>query len=255
MSPSFITLTTDFGLADHRAAALEASVWRHCPTEARVVAISHLVPAYDRAHATHLLGAVYTEFPPSTVHIVVVAGHEGVAGEFLAAHFREHYFLLPDNGLLTLLTDGQPAEVVRLPPAPGLPARAVLAAAAGHLVAGDALVTLGEPADAVVELARAQPRIADDRLTGHVVYVDAYGNLITNLTRELMLAVGAERPFRVRFGRETVTETLPHYGAAEPGDVACVFDSRGRLCIGLRRGSATALLGLGVDAVVEVSFT
>ncbi len=253
MSAPLLTLLTDFGTADHRAAVLTAHVLRHSPPTARIIPVTHQVAPFNLAHAAYVLSAAFPEFPLGTIHVVAVAGHTGGVGEVLAAEFRGHFFILPDNGLLTLLTDGAPAAVVRLPRHPG-PARALLGIAAGHLASGRPLEDLGEPAETVVELRNRTVRITDDRLSGHIIHVDHFGNLVTNLTRDAITAVGAERSFTVRFGREAVPTIMAHYGEAEPGDIACVFDSRGHLCIGLNRGHAAELLGLTFDGPVEVVF-
>lgn len=253
MPTPLFTLLTDFGTTDHRAAALTAHLLRHAPTDARLVVISHDVPPFDLAHAAWVLGAAFAEFPEGTIHVVAVAARQAAGAPLLAAQFRGHFFVLPDNGLLTLLTDGAPAAVVRLPLQPG-PARVGLGRAAGLLAQGKPLETLGEVAETVVELHRPQIGLTDNQLLGHVQYVDRYGNLVTNLTRDMLIAAAAERPYTIRFGPEAIQRVLPHYSAAEPGEVACVFDSRGHLCIGLRQASAAQQLGLRFSAPVEITF-
>ena len=87
-----------------------------------------------------------------------------------------------------------------------------------------------------------------------MVHLDHYGNLITDITRTAVEAVGHGRPYTIHFGRETVRQVLPHYQAAPPGDAVCIFNSQNALCIGINEGNASELLGLHIDSQVEVTF-
>lgn len=272
MASPLLTVLTDFGSTDPRTATLSAHLLRHAPLEARLLPLSHAVRHFDLAHAAYLLGAAYPEFPVGSVHTVVVAPDVAAPGQWLAVRHAGHFFLLPDNGLLTLLlpTDTRPAsagagtseapdkaypEVYRLPALdPGAPARTLLGAAAGHLAWGRPLNELGEPATDYVRLHQPQVQLGDDHLRGHVIHVDHFGNLITTITADLLIALAAERPVRVRVGGEETYGLQPTYTAVPPGELAAVLNARGRLCVGLSRANAAQELGVGVDAVVEVVF-
>lgn len=257
---ALLTLLTDFGYRDHYVAALKARLLRLAPA-VQLLDISHAVEPFNIAHAVYVLGSVYADFPAGTVHLVGVSdlgqGY-GAAPAWHAAHYQEHYFVSADNGLLNLLCDGRPDELVSLPPPPGgnlaSPTRDVLAPAAVRLAQGEALSALGPPAPALHQLLNRQLRLQDHRITGHVVHVDHYGNLITNISRSAVEVVGRGRPPAVHFARETVRDLLPHFAAAEPGAAVCTFNSRDCLCIGIGQGHAAELLGLYYDSQVDVRF-
>jgi len=267
-----LTLLTDFGYRDHYVAALRARLLHLAPT-LPVMDLTHGVEPYNIAHAVHVLRAVFRDFPLGTTHLIAVSDYGASAAGAVttpawhAAEFAGHYFVAADNGLLPLLCDGVPAQLVRLegvvtptlPPATWAsalnPTRDVLAPAAVRLALGQPLSSLGPAVADLYLLTNRQVRLQDNRITGHVVHVDHYGNLITNIGREAVEAVGRGRPAAVHFGREIVRELRPHFAAAPPGEIVCAFNSQGCLCVAINQGHASELLGLYFDSQVDVRFT
>jgi len=250
-----LTLLTDFGYRDHYVAALKARLLQLAPA-ATVVDISHAVEPFDIAHAVYVLNSVFRDFPLGTAHVIGVNDHGiGATPTWHAARFRGHYFVTADNGLLALLCDGQPEELVALPAADTpSPTRDVLLPAAVALSQGAALADLGPVVTELHRLNNRQVRLQDDRITGHVAHVDHYGNLITNISREAVEVMARGRPLTVHFGREIVRELQPHFSAAAPGEAVTVFNSQGCLCLGICQGNAAELLGLHFDSQVDVRF-
>lgn len=253
---ALITFLSDFGYRDHYVAAVKAQLLRLAPT-VPVLDITHAIEPFNVAQAVHVLGAVFADFPLGTVHLIGVDDHGVGRRGWLVASWQGHYFVAADNGILTLLTDARPDDLVRLPiPAewPAAPTRDVLAAAAAHLALGRPLTDLGPLSTELYQLLNRQLRLQDHRITGHVVHVDHYGNLITNITSEAIEAVGHGRPCTIHFGRESVRGVSRHYQTADPGDAVCVYNSQGHLCIGMNQGHAAELLGLHFDSQVDVRF-
>ncbi|MBG8552056.1 SAM hydrolase/SAM-dependent halogenase family protein [Hymenobacter guriensis] len=251
-----ITFLSDFGYRDHYVAAVKARILQLAPQQP-VLDITHAVEPFNIAHAVHVLGAVYNDFPAGTVHLIGVSDWGRGAGSWRAARYQGHYFVVADNGLLPLLTDGHADELVELSTlAPtASPTRDVLAPAAVHLARGGLLSDLGQQAITQYQLLNRQLRLQDHRITGHVIHVDHYGNLITNITRTAVEAVGHGRACTIHFGRETVREILPHFQTADPGEAGCIFNSQDRLCVGINQGNASELLGLNFDSQVDVRFS
>ena len=253
---ALITFTSDFGYNDHYVAAVKARMLSQEP-QATIVDVSHAIEPYNIAHAEYVLGAVYGEFPAGTVHLVAVDTHGSKQGKFHAARYKGHYFLLADNGLLSLLTEGQPEAVVELKtdrPLMPFPAKDLLAQAAVYLAKGGDMEVLGEQTRNFRQLLNRQLRLNDHSITGHVIHVDRYGNLITNITADSVETIAHGRTFTIHFGRETVGRIFPNYNQVDDGDCCCIFNSRGQLCIGINKGHAADLLGLGFDSQVDVRF-
>jgi len=251
-----ITFLSDFGYRDHYVAAVKARILQLAPT-VPVLDISHAVEPFNIAHAFHVLNAVFRDFPAGTVHLIGVNDLGGPRAAWHAVLFQQHYFVAADNGLLALLCDGQPEEMVRLGAtnaATSSPTRDVLAPAAVYLAQGGLLTDLGPTTTQLYQLLNRQVRLQDNRITGHVVHVDHYGNLITNITQQAVEVIGRTRPFTIHFARETVREIAPHFQAADPGEAVCIFNSQGQLCIGINQGNASELLGLHFDSQVDLRF-
>lgn len=250
-----ITLLTDFGYRDHYVAALKARLLHLAPAQP-VVDISHGVEPFNIAHAAQVLQAVFRDFPAGTVHVVGVADHgAGPEPGWQAAAFAGHYFVAADNGILSLLSSGAPDELVALPAAVSpSPTRDVLLPAAVALAQGAPLASLGPVVSEFYPLNNRQLRLQDHRITGHVAHVDHYGNLVTNISRAAVEAVGHGRGFAVHFGRDVVRELHPHFSAVPPGEAVAVFNSQNCLCLGICQGNAAELLGLHFDSQVDVRF-
>ena len=271
-----LTLLTDFGYRDHYVAALKARLLQLAPS-LPVMDITHGVEPYNIAHAVHVLRAVFRDFPVGTTHLITVSDYGAsdagavATPAWHAAEHAGHYFVAADNGLLPLLCDGVPAQLVRLAspvaaPVAGTaptvnlqpmslnPTRDILAPAAVRLALGQPLSSLGQPVTDLYLLTNRQLRLQDNRITGHVVHVDHYGNLITNISREAVEVVGRGRPAAVHFGREIVRELRPHFAAAPPGEIVCTFNPQGCLSVAINQGHASELLGLYFDSQVDVRF-
>ena len=250
-----ITLLTDFGYRDHYVAALKARLLQLAPA-LPVVDISHGIEPFNIAHAVHVLQSVFRDFPMGTVHVIGVADHgTGPEPGWQAALFEGHYFVAGDNGILALLCDGAPEQLVALPAAGGAsPTRDVLLPTAVALAQGEPLTSLGPVVQDFHRLNNRQLRLQDHRITGHVAHVDHYGNLITNISRTAVEAVGHGRSFAVHFGRDVVREIHSHFSAVTPGEAVVVFNSQDYLCLGVCQGNASELLGLHFDSQVDVRF-
>ncbi len=251
-----ITFLSDFGYSDHYVAAVKAKLLALCP-DCKVIDITHGIAPFNIAHAEYVLDSVYRDFPKGTVHLVGVDTHGSKHGKFHAARHNGHYFLIPDNGLLSLLTDGQPDMVVELTldePLMPFPVRDVLAPAAVYLAKGGELEVLGERTYNIRQLLNRQLRLGDHSITGHVIHVDRYGNLITNITRDSVDTIAHGRTFTVHFGRETIGRIHPNYNQVSDGDCCCIFNAQNQLCIGINKGNAAELLGLDFDSQIDVRF-
>jgi S-adenosyl-L-methionine hydrolase (adenosine-forming) len=251
-----ITFLSDFGYTDHYVAAVKASILKINP-QARILDISHHIEPFNIAHGFYVLQSVFKDFPEGTVHLVAVDSQGSAEGRYHAIKYKNHYFVAADNGILSLLTDSRPDVMVELEVSGHLPhpAKDVLGPAAAFLAQGGDIRELGTETQSMRELLNRQLRLSDHAITGHVIHVDHYGNLITDISQDSMDAIGHGRSFTIRFARETVDRISPSYNAGDEGDCVCVFTSSGLLTIGINKGNASELLGLHFDSRVDVNFS
>lgn len=252
---ALLTFLSDFGLKDHYVAAVKAKILS-VNQMAQIIDISHHIHLQDLAQAAQVLGAVFRDFPPGSIHLVGVEGGGALFDGYVAAELEGHYILTADNGIFGLLSDLPPSRAVQLPikgEVSSFAARQILAPAAAQLSLGQALEKLGE----VTEVKRLLPRqnkMNKGQIIGAVARVDHYGNLITTIEKKDFTRLCAGRKFQVIIGRERQSSLVEHYLMVDPGDCFMLFNSSGLLEIGINQGSAQQLLGLSVDSPVRIEF-
>jgi len=251
-----ITLTSDFGYQDHYVAVVKATILQSCPTTT-VVDISHGIEPFSIVQGVHVLKAAYPVFQPGAVHIFSVQGSHTV-DRHIAFKWNEHYFVGGDNGFASLLTAVDIEQCVEIKAtakqAASFLAQTLYAPAAAKLAQGVPLQEIGQPVSTQQKLIARQPRIVEKRIIGHVINIDHYGNLVTNITKELFTQQCRDGKFEIGFARESIDSLHTYYTQVEPGDCICLFNSASLLEIAINQGNAAALLGLQYDSTVCVSF-
>jgi S-adenosylmethionine hydrolase len=250
-----VTFTSDFGRADWFVGVVHGVIHGLCP-EARVVDLTHDVPPGHVARAAFVLEAASPDFPPGTVHLAVVDPGVGTDRHALAVAARGQSFVGPDNGILEWALADPDARVhavterrfFRHPVSRTFHARDVFAPIAAHLAAGAATADVGAALAAPRRRPRPVPQRDDGRLIGQVVFVDHFGNALTNLTEgDLADAFPMVPPERldVRVGERTLRGLARAYGDSPVGTLLAIIGSSGRLEIAQVGGDASIRLGLG----------
>lgn len=246
---AIITLLTDFGGSDTYVAEVKAALLSRAPT-ATVVDVSHEVPPGDVRAAQYFLSRTWGRFPAGTVHLVIVDPGVGSNRRALAASTDGHFFVAPDNGILSVVATGRGARFVALPvlrdASPTFHGRDVFAPAAARLAGGTRLETLGSLVTTPQRLPFPVARREGREVLGEVVHVDHYGNLISNIPADLiqpdmvfLVAGQAIGPLRRTFGDVAVGHPVVYLG------------SGGTVEIAVRNGNATNHLGTGMGAEVR----
>jgi S-adenosylmethionine hydrolase len=193
MARPVIALLTDFGTRDHYTGTMKAVVLGICP-DVTLIDITHDIPPHDMTTAALELAASYKYFPVGTIFLVVVDPGVGSARRGIAADTGDYRFVAPDNGVLTAVLKETPAKRVvelterryaRPTVSRTFEGRDRFAPAAGWLAKGVDLSALGRSAGAIQQLAIPSPEIAGDVLSGEVLRIDRFGNLVTNIDRKL----------------------------------------------------------------------
>jgi S-adenosylmethionine hydrolase len=257
MPDPIITLTTDFGTASPYAASMKGVVLGLNPA-ARLVDLTHQIPPQDVRHAAFFLAAAVPCFPPEAIHVVVVDPGVGGARVLLYVEVGGRRLLAPDNGCWTLLEGAGSAHVIRLaeprfwrqPVSATFHGRDILAPVAGHLSLGVDPAQLGPRFDEWVRLTWHEPAASPEGLTGEVVFIDDYGNLITNIPGPAWAA----RPGRVTVGDRPVERRVRSYVEALPGMAVALVSSFGLLEVAVPFGSAARQLAAVVGTPVVVTW-
>ena len=201
-----ITLTTDLGHKDFYQAALKGSIITQYPA-VRLVDISHDIPPFDIQYAAFVLKNAYPYFPPETVHLIGIDSlYNNEETRYLALRYNDHYFVGADNGIFSLILDGKPQEIVELNIIQDLkylhfPLTDIFSKAACHLAGGGKLADIGDPVNSLVDRTLIQPIVEKDGLRGSVIFVDSFGNVISNISKDLFNKVQRGRNFILYFRR------------------------------------------------------
>jgi len=255
----FITLTTDFGSKDWFVGTMKGVILGIAP-RATVVDITHEVPPGDIRAGAFALLAAFRYFPTRTVHVVVVDPGVGSARQAIAVQTVNYFFVGPDNGVLSWALARENVKSIRRlenekcfrhPVSRTFHGRDVFAPVAAHLSKGFTFAKLGRELKNPVPLPWPRPRKTGDALHGEIVYIDHFGNAITNIDIR-SLKSGKTRAVRVFAGRKVVCGLADFYQAVPPGKPVAVFGSSGFLEIAVNGASAAQHFKLRVGDGVTV---
>jgi len=258
-----ITLTTDFGTGSPYVAAIKGVVLSLNPA-ATMVDLTHEVPPHDVRCGAIVLEDTSDCFPPGTIHVAVVDPGVGTDRAIVLARIGRQSYLAPDNGLLSRLARRTPpAKIIRLsqpeywlqPVSATFHGRDVMAPVAARLSLGLDPDHLGEPADKLVMLDWPEVRVLPDRIEGSILWIDPFGNLVTDVTAELLAgwSRGREPPGTWICCRGRRIAGLSRtYGDHACGSLIAVIGSSDRLEIAVVGGSAAEALQAAVGEQVTI---
>ena len=255
---SFITLTTDWGTRDYYAGALKGRLYRLLP-EALITDISHQVARFNVQQAAYIFNASWSAFPPGTLHIVAVSTQQE-APQLLALKKDGHIFIGPNNGIFSMVFGDTPVDMVVVDHHGNSPAGYnldLMAGIAAHLLSGKNLYELGSRPAEFVERAMFRPVLEEDVIRGTVIYLDDFGNAVTNITRELFEEQRRGRKFEVvtrKVQNMYIDKISTSYSESEPGTLVAIFNEIGLLEIALTMDNASKLLGLKLSDNIRIEF-
>jgi S-adenosylmethionine hydrolase len=249
-----ITLTTDYGTNDHLVGVLKGVILKINP-DAQIIDITHQVAPFDLLDGALSIAAAYSYFPPRSIHVVIVDPGVGTERRPILVSGQNHYFIAPDNGVLSGIYEKEHPAVVRhitsehyflQPVSKTFHGRDVFAPVAAWLSKNWQPASMGEEISDFKRFAMPKPKEADGLLKGVVLKVDAFGNLITNFRVDDLPANAAEKgEVRLQIGSHPVTKFVPTFAQGAAGEAVAYIGSSGFLEVAMNKGSAARTLGLG----------
>jgi S-adenosylmethionine hydrolase len=257
-----ITITTDFGHQGPFVATMKGRILAHLPS-ARIIDVTHEVPVYWPAEAGFWLARAYSYFPTGSVHVAVVDPGVGTARDIIVVAAAGHAFVAPDNGLLApVVARSNSPSVFRLDTAKAIArfklpvpsatfhGRDIFAPIGAELAAGRvAPADLGAKTTDIVPSWVEEPTVTPDQVSGVIITIDHFGNLITNIDGDLIRSFPAPV---VRTGGHQLPLRRT-YGDVRPGEFLALVNSFGVIEIARAEQSAAEALGLGRGAPVTIS--
>lgn len=273
---SFITLTSDFGTKDHFVGAVKGAILSQL-SDAKIVDISHEISPFNIAEAAYILKNSYKSFPKGTIHIVGVDSELSDENKHIALEIDNHFFVCPDNGLISMIvSEIQPTKMVEINIhdriESSFPVLDVFVNVACFIARGGNLTVIGKEIKEIKINTEIKPKInqLQNQIIGGVLYVDNFGNLITNINRKMFQEIGKNRKFTVSASIHKFTkifnkynEITGEYGTNSTifdGEKLALFNSADYLELAIFRsnlktvGGASTLLGLEYRDRVTIDF-
>jgi S-adenosylmethionine hydrolase len=275
---SIITLTTDFGTKDHFVGAVKGTIYSELP-DARIVDISHHISPFNITETAYILKNAYKSFPEGSIHIIGVDSELNEENKHIALFLDKHYFICPNNGVISLLaSEIKPEKIVKINIhdriESSFPVLDVFVKVACHIARGGKLEVIGKIIPDFERIIELQPSISPDNNTilGNIIYVDNYGNSISNISKKTFQDVGKGRDFEVKANRYTFNKinnkysdiidfSVPKDQRQKDGTRLAIFNTANYLEIAMYRsnldtvGGAASLLGLNYRDVLTIKFS
>jgi len=256
---SIITLTTDFGLKDPFVGIMKGVILSINP-KVTLVDLTHNITPQNVKEATFALHSAYRFFPKGTIHVVVVDPGVGSKRRPLLVQTQDYFFIAPDNGVLELIFRENKPKVYHLNNpqfflkkiSATFHGRDVFAPIAAYLTLSIPPEKLGKEINDYNRLDWPLPQIENDTLKGTIIYIDRFGNLITNISQRLFQDFIKNSPFLIKIKGVTLNQIAPYYQAVPPGEIIAIWDSSDYLEIACSLGNAQEKLGVKVGEKVEV---
>lgn len=272
-----ITLTTDFGLKDHFVGAVKGAIYSELQ-DVKIVDISHSVSPFHLQEAAYIVQNAYKSFPQGTIHIIGVDSELNPENKHIVVFMDGHYFICADNGIIAMLTaEVRPEKMVEVNIhdriISNFPVLDVFVKVAGHLARGGTLEVIGKNISKIKEVTRIRPVVNknEGQIIGNVVYIDNYGNVISNISKKLFETIGRGRDFLIQARTTKFTQIHNNYSDAinfdlppekreEDGKKLAIWNSSEYLELAVYKSNATSvggaasLYGLGFRDTITVNF-
>jgi S-adenosylmethionine hydrolase len=212
---AIITLTSDYGNKDYFTAAIKGAILSESPS-AQIVDISHQVSPFNIQEAAYILKNAYHHFPKGTIHMIGIDAEATKTKLHVACKIDEHYFIGADTGIFSLMFPIiKPEQIIALNIAQEsdsipFPMKDVFVKAACHVNRGGTLGIIGRQINQLREMIDFQPTLSSDRkiINGQVIYIDHYGNVISNITEKFYRESVSGNTFEIKLPRRNNINAL-----------------------------------------------
>lgn len=255
-----VTLTSDLGYSSHYAAVVKGVILSLYPS-ANLVDVSHNIPNFDIMEAAYVVKHSYLAFPKGTIHLVAIDPESAQSNEGVVMQYDEHYFIGPNNGVMSLICDGKDALCVKIEneglvndnyPKSFRAAR-IFGPTAAFLASGGTLEEIGEEVE-INDLRWGAPSYTGNCLRGKIIYIDKFGNAITNIQKAYFLELKRDRSFEIFIRSVRLRRIVNTYSDVSKTDALAIFGESHNLEIAMREASAAQLLGLKVHDMITIEF-
>ena len=275
---AIITLTTDFGEKDHFAGAIKGAIYSELE-DVKIVDISHYVSPFNISEAAYIIQNAYSSFPKGSIHLIGIDSELSAENKHIAAKLDDHYFICANNGIMSMIcTEIVPEKIVEInihdKVETNFPVLDIFVKVACHIARGGTLDVVGKVINTIKPIKNLNPFVNDEQnqIIGTIIYIDNYGNVVTNIKRKFFESFQKGRAYEV-FARNhkfkiifNKYSDILNYDDDETskrnleGKGMVVFNSSGYIEIAVYKsnnstvGSASTLMGLKTMDTVTINF-
>lgn len=245
---SIVTLSTDFGYADFIVGALKGQLITLNP-DFSIVDISHYLSAKNYFYSAYICRNAFVHFPEQSIHIVLIDIFNSTPTHLLVAEHKKHYFVVPDNGIITMILNDKIEQIVKFDLRKNITTTTEItleaAKIATELAKGKYIRQLGKEVEEMREIYPMRAAIGKDSIEGQIVFIDKNENAIINIMKEEFEEAKKDRTFRILLpNNEKITRISDNYSMAQSGNLVAWFNSAGFLEIAIKNGGLAGLFGL-----------
>lgn len=251
-----VTLTTDFGKNSYNIASLKGAILSVSP-ESNLVDISNEISNFDIVEGAFILENSFKFFPKKTIHIIAINSFYANRVRLLILEHDGHFFIAPDNGVLSLLFDDIDVDTLRYLEYGLVPGDLYknIAKLVFEINENKDLSEISNKPTNYNKRISIKPIITGNTIRATIIYIDKFGNCILNIKKDKFEQIGGRKNFELRYSPKNVIKNISKkYSDVSFGDELCLFNSAGYLEIAVNTGSANEILGLEKGSVVQITF-
>ncbi|HLP72211.1 MAG TPA: SAM-dependent chlorinase/fluorinase [Bacteroidales bacterium] len=248
-----ITLTTEWKPNDFYYGIIRGKLSARCP-DATVIVNAGGIPALNIAHASFVIRNTYENYPKGSVHIICVHSEAEKGKDCLLVRARDHFFIGTDNGIFNLILNSEPDEMIKIGGNGSTDELEIFASAAANVYLGKKLSEIGTPVKEMEEKLPLRATIEKNLITGSIIFIDSYGNAISNITKEVFYRVFGDTGFRIliQSNRNHTGRISSKYSDVPVGELLARFNQLDLLEIALNGANVSELLSISIGSVVRI---
>lgn len=252
-----ITLTSDWGLKDYFTGALKGAILKAVP-EAVIVDITHLIATNNIGHAAYTFKNAWKHFPEKTIHFIGIEAETKLHGSLIAFEFKKHFFIGYDCGIFSMVFETMPSSIYKIDNE--IKSRknnySLVVDFIKAIADGLTIEKTGAQVNSWLEKTFLIPNIEKNHIVGHVIHIDEYGNLITNIEQNVFEYTRNNRDFVIQIKSQGYQiKTISNwYHDVDHGELVAIFNEAGTIEIAINGGKASQLFNMKHSNTIRIEF-
>jgi len=251
-----ITLTTEWKPDDIYNGIIKGKLSTLSPGTG-IIDNAYNIPSFNISHAAFVIRNTYMNYPEGSVHLIFVHSEALKEHNYLIVSARKHFFIGTDNGIFNLILNGEPDEAVKIEVSDSQNELEIFARSASALISGMKPAELGTPVKTINEMVPLRATIDKDVIIGSIIFIDSYGNAISNITREVFSRVFENKAYRILIqSNKNHTEKISEkYSDVPVGELLSRFNQLDLLEIAINGANVSELLSIETGSVIRIDGT